>query len=322
MTSRVSLSGTDSDYESADWDVPGAPHHMTPSTPVSVANEGPPGNFGHQGRAPSDRVLPPRPRPRRVDREVSDDRLDARGSTRGRSPGSVSPLPSLERGAPRYDGPPQGTRAARNDSPGRGLASLSDNPEIPAGGGLAPITFPPVPPNLRLEIPGGARPGQVVGTLTSAAQDLSQEDADLGHRPAATTLLSADLPPPRRGVGFDWGKPASDRFGEWWFSPNTLGEFVSRGVLDKGRFLRFWVEPQPRLGTAIKAAPAVVYILSGRQRTDGGYEIEGAFIGCAQGPTRKALLSKGYGKKCPIQDKFILHLGGRSDTCGFPEPLF
>ena len=80
--------------------------------------------------------------------------------------------------------------------------------------------------------------------------------------------------------------------------------------MDKGRFLRFWVEPQPSLGTAtIRAGPAVVYILSGHQRPDGGYEIEAVLIGCAQGPARKALMSKGYGKTCPLHEKYILHLG-------------
>ena len=164
--SRVDLSGSESDFGTVELDISSAPDRMASLTPEDAGQRGPPGNFDFQGTASSVRVISARPRSERDGRDLGDVQDDRHPSTRGRSP-----LPFLDGGAPRYDGSPQGTRADRNDGPGKGLANLSDNPERPNRGASNLLNFPPVPPNLRLVRPHEEQ-GSRVQTLSAAAEDL------------------------------------------------------------------------------------------------------------------------------------------------------
>ena len=221
--SRLDLSGSESDLGTVELDFSSAPDRMASLMPEDARQRGPPGNFDFQGMGSSVRVVPARPRPERESRDLGDVRHDRHTSTRGRSPGSTSPLPFLDGGAPRYDGPPQGTWADLNDSPGRGLANLADNPERSTGGTSNRLNFPPVPPNLFLETPQDGNQSPRVQTLSAAAKDLNQSTDGPGRDDVAAPLTDANRDGPPRGISSGWIKPTSDRFGEWWFTANTLG---------------------------------------------------------------------------------------------------
>ena len=87
MVSRVSLSGSDSDTGTVDFEVQFTPKRIAPNTPESVGHGEAPGNVDFQGKASSVHVIPARPRLRRESWERGDERDDRRVSTRGRSPG-------------------------------------------------------------------------------------------------------------------------------------------------------------------------------------------------------------------------------------------